>query len=468
MADRRRLIVVSNRAPVTYARENGERVTRRGGGGLVTALAPLVSLHDVTWIANTLGEEDRAVAEEAGGAVEETGRDGSRYRLRFVQNAPEQFDRFYNEFANPVLWFVQHGMTELVEPPSREAWDGYREVNLNVAEVVLQELEDAPDTPVWFHDYHLYLAPAAVRAARPQATLSHFVHIPWPRPEAWELLTDEMRYAVHRGLLANDVIGLHTDRWRENFLACAAAIAGDVALPLVTAHPISVDTAEFDELARSEPVLAAEREIEAARPERLVLRVDRTDPTKNIVRGFEAFGIYLEAHPEMHGRVGMLALLDPSRQGIPQYIAYRGQIDDAARVVNERFGRPGWRPIELDVRDDFNRSVAAYKQYDVLFVNSVSDGLNLVAKEAPLVNERDGAVVLSENTGAYEELGDWVVRVDPTDVPGQAAALEAALELPDAERRAAARAIRSHVRGHDLKAWLEEQLADLDRVSAPA
>jgi trehalose 6-phosphate synthase len=199
-----------------------------------------------------------------------------------------------------------------------------------------------------------------------------------------------------------------------------------------------------------------------------VLRVDRTDPTKNIVRGFEAFGLYLEGHPEMHGRVGMLALLDPSRQDIPQYIEYRAQIDAAVREVNERFGRPGWQPIELDVRDDFPRSVAAYKQFDVLFVNAVSDGLNLVAKEAPLVNERDGVVVLSDNAGAYEELRDFVVAVDPLDIAQQAAALDAALTAPGDERRRNAQAIRSHVRTNDLGAWLAAQLADLDRVSAPA
>jgi len=164
----------------------------------------------------------------------------------------------------------------------------------------------------------------------------------------------------------------------------------------------------------------------------------------------------------------MLALLDPSRQEIPQYIAYREQIDAAARDVNERFGRPGWQPIELEVRDDFPRSVAAYKQYDVLFVNSVFDGLNLVAKEAPLVNTQEGVVVLSVNSGAYEELGEWVVGVDPMDVAAQASALETALDLAAGERRARARALRAYVRTHDLKAWLDAQLADLDRVADPA
>lgn len=465
---RRRLIVVSNRGPLGYARDGNGRTVRRGGGGLVTALAPLVSLHDVTWIANALSDEDRAVAAETGAAFEEHGRDGSPFRLRLVAHDPDDFRRFYTEVANPALWFAQHGMAELVEPPSVEAWESYRRVNERVAEAVLEELDEDGDTAVWFHDYHLYLAPPVVRAARPDTPLSHFVHIPWPQPEAWAALPERWVRVLHEGVLANDVVGFHTERWREGFLACVSDLLGEVDLPLVTAHPISVDTGEFEELADSEAVLAAEHELEELRPERMILRVDRTDPTKNIVRGFAAFEQYLEAHPEAHGRVGMLALLDPSRQDIPLYAEYLAEIEAAAARVNERFGRDGRQPVVLEVQDDFLRSVAAYKQYDVLFVNAVSDGLNLVAKEAPLVNERDGVLVLSDRAGAWAELGRWAVTVDPLDVDGQAEALHAALELGPEERHERAAAVKAWVVSHDLAAWLEAQLADLDRVSAPA
>jgi trehalose 6-phosphate synthase len=230
------------------------------------------------------------------------------------------------------------------------------------------------------------------------------------------------------------------------------------------AHPIGVDPAEFERRADDPVVLERQAEIEAWLPEQLVVRVDRVDPSKNIVRGFEAFGAYLDAHPEAHGRVGMLALLDPSRQDIPQYSAYLDAIVAAATAVNERFAREGWQPVIAEIQDDFLRSVAAYKSYDVVLVNAVSDGLNLVAKEAPLVNERDGVLVLSTNAGACEELGQWAVTVDPFDVAGQAEALHEALELGAEERHARAEAIRAHVREHDLAAWLAAQLADLDRV----
>ena len=197
-------------------------------------------------------------------------------------------------------------------------------------------------------------------------------------------------------------------------------------------------------------MLAAERSSRRSRPEVLVLRVDRTDPSKNVVRGFRAFELFLDAHPEMHGRVGMLALLDPSRQDIPEYAEYLGAIQRAARAVNERFQRDGWTPIDLRIEDNFPPSVAAYKQFDVLLVNAIFDGLNLVAKEAPLVNERDGVLMLSENAGAHEELGDWALTVNPFDIEAQAEAIYQALEMPREERRARLEAIREHVREHDV------------------
>ncbi len=483
---RRKLIVVSNRGPVSYRREgDGTRSARRGGGGLVTALGPLVSHHDVMWIASAMTEEDHVVAGEAGGAAfAETGREGRPYRLRLVQHDPADYHQYYNVLANPVLWFLQHYLWDLARAPTldaelHQAWAGYAAVNEGFAAAVLDELDDEP-AAVWFHDYHLYLAPRLVRRGRPDATLAHFVHIPWPSPDYWTVLPEAMRRAVHEGLLANDIVGFHTRRWRESFLASAEAVLGadvdvnegvvdhDGRRTLVTAHPISVDTAEFDELVSTPAVIEAARDLEQHCAERVILRVDRTDPSKNIVRGFRAFGLYLERHPEAHGRVGMLALLDPSRQDIPQYAVYLDEIEAGAREVNARFADGGWEPIRLEVRDDFARSVAAYKRYDVLLVNAVFDGLNLVAKEAPLVNERDGVLVLSENTGVHEELGEWALTVNPFDIVGQAKAIHRALELGPEERRARADAVRTHVREHDLAAWLVEQLADLDRVSAPA
>jgi trehalose 6-phosphate synthase len=310
--------------------------------------------------------------------------------------------------------------------------------------------------------------------------LAHFVHIPWPEPDLWRVLPEPIRRAIHEGLLANDVVGFHAHRWRRNFLRSTRDLLdadcdfdrsvcayGD-GRTFVAARPISVEPAEFEELAESDQVRRLEAELEEHRREFLVLRVDRTDPSKNVVRGFRAFELFLDAHPELHGRVTMLALLDPSRQDIPEYAEYLGAIQRAARAVNDRFQREGWTPVDLRIEDNFPLSVAAYKQYDVLLVNAIYDGLNLIAKEGPLVNERDGVLILSENAGAHEELGLWALSVNPFDLDEQAKAIEAALQMPREERHARLEATREHVRTHDVAAWLETQLEDLDRWAARA
>jgi len=448
----------------------------------VTALGGLLAHHDVTWVASAMSEEDRAVAAEHGGSFVEHTAGGAAYRLRLVPHDPAAYDRFYNLFANPTLWFLQHylwglGAAPDFDPTLHEAWnDGYVPVNEALAAAALEELDREPDAAVLFHDYHLYLAPGLVREARPGCVTSHFVHIPWPEADYWYALPPELRVAVHEGLLANDVVGFHTERWRRAFLLSTERLLGARVdhkggtvehrgrATRVVARPIGVDPVEFDRLREDAEVLDREALLAAGRPEQLVLRVDRIDPSKNIVRGFRAFALLLERHPELLGRVGMTALAAPSRQDIPEYAEYAAEVERAAREVNERFERDGWRPVELEVADDFLRSIAGYKQFDVLLVNPVFDGLNLVAKEAFLVNERDGVLVLSENAGVHEELGHWALTVSPLDISGQADALYAALTLEPTERRRRAEAIREHVRAHGIEEWIEAQLADLDAV----
>jgi trehalose 6-phosphate synthase len=488
MAGRRKLIVVSNRAPVSFTTDvTGARVAKRGGGGLVTALASLVRHHDVTWVASAMTDEDRAIVSEAeGGSVDELARDGSPYRLRLVAHDETAYDHYYNVIANPTLWFAQHYLWGLatapdIDPALHHAWDeGYVTVNRGFAEAVGEELDRDPEATVFFHDYHLYCAPGFVRASHPDATLGHFVHIPWPQPDYWRVLPDAIRRAVHEGLLANDVVAFHTDRWRVNFLRSCADLTDasvDFAADEACLHgrrtavrysPISVDPDEFEGLAASEAVREAEAALVESRPDHLILRVDRTDPSKNVVRGFRAYEFFLAAHPELHRRVQMLALLDPSRQDIPEYAEYLGSIQRAARAVNDRFQQEGWQPLDLRIADDFPASVAAYKQYDVLLVNAIFDGLNLVAKEAPLVNERDGVLVLSENTGAHEELAEFALTVNPFDVAGQAEALHDAIGMAAVERHRRLEGIRKHVREHDIAHWIATQLAELDEARARA
>ena len=409
--------------------------------------------------------EERDIA--AAGPLEEEASTGS-VRLRLVAHDEEAYRLFYEVVANPALWFVQHGLWEHKADPEADLcgpWEhGYAAVNAGFADTVLDELARQPGAAVLFQDYHLYVAPALVRKGRPDARLAHFVHIPWVGPDDWAVLPPGVARAVHEGLLACDSIGFHTERWRAAFVASCAALLGRGGEAEARSHanPITVDASEFDALARSAAVLAREEELVSERPELLILRVDRTDPAKNAVVGFAAFGRLLERRPDLLGRVGMLALLDPSRQAIPEYVEYRAALEAEADRVNSAFGASGWTPIDLRIRDDFPSSIAAYRQYDVLLVNPVLDGLNLVAKEAPLVNARDGVLVLSRNAGAWDELGAWAIGVDPADVEETAGALERALELPLGVRRAMLGGLRACVRGHDLFEWAEAELAALD------
>jgi trehalose 6-phosphate synthase len=450
LSKRQTLIVVSNRGPITYDRVDGERVERRGGGGLVTALRPLQQEHDVTWIASAMTDEDRAVANEGNSDVV------------LVAHDPDAYDAYYNVVANPMLWFIQHQLWGRALRPNldrdfRAAWhDGYARVNRGFADAVIAALDEHPGATVFFHDYHLYLAPRYVRDARPDAQLAHFVHIPWPTD--WTILPEEMRLALHDGLLANDVVAFHTERWARNFEWSCAEACGGCRDTLVTHHPISIDVEEFDELRATE---AVQREVEGLpRPEQLIVRVDRTDPSKNIVRGFLALATLLEDHPEWKGHVKMLALLNPSREEVPEYVQYVEAIERTVAEVNERHGDV----IDLRVDDNFPRSVAAYLRYDVLLVNAVFDGMNLVAKEGPLVNERDGVLVLSENAGAHEELAEWSLTVSPYDIQGQADALHEALSMAPGERARRAEALREHVRDHDVHEWLATLLGDFERT----
>jgi trehalose 6-phosphate synthase len=462
------LIVVSNRGPIGLRHgADGALEEVRGSGGLVTALRPLVERMDVTWVASAMSDAEREVA-AAGGRVQRSP-GGTEFRLRLVAHDPEVYARFYGVVANPVLWFVQHGLWDLKRDPGEDLtvpWrEGYVAANRALAAAVVDELDRVPDAAVFVQDYHLDLVPPLVRAARPQARIAHFTHIPWVGPDDWAVLPREIVVEIHEGLLACDSLGFHTERWRAAFVeSCAALLGrGDEAERRTHANPIAVDVEEFEAIAASDGVDARREELLAARPELLVVRVDRADPSKNAVRGFEAFGRLLERRPDLEGRIQLLALLDPSRETVPEYVDYRQAVEEAVAAVNERFGSAGWEPIELVVRDDFLASVAAYMEYDVLLVNPVLDGLNLVAKEAPLVNRRDGVLVLSRGAGAFAELERWVIGIDPLDVESQADGLESALDLAEGERRSWLDAIRVHVRTHDLDAWATRELAELDR-----
>jgi trehalose 6-phosphate synthase len=461
--------------------DHGDVIAARGGGGLVTALSGLaVDRPDVVWVAAALGDEDGAVAAEHGGQAFSAERDGGSFKVRLVDIDPEAHHRFYAIVANPMLWFIQHYLWDLSNAPDigtheKDAFtNGYVAVNEHFADAVAAEVERQGDNAVvMVHDYHFYLLPALVRQRCPDALVHHFIHIPWPQPDAWRVLPTDMRTAILEGLLGSDLVAFHTERSARNFLLtcqelldlevsfrerCAFFDGREVA---VRWYPISIDAADFERLAAAPEVRSYEEALLARRREHLIVRVDRTDLSKNILRGFKAFDVLLQDHPELLGHVTFLAHLQPSRQDVPEYVEYLDQIRRLVADVNLKHGTTEWQPIDLQIDDDIHQAVAAYKQYDVMLVNSIYDGMNLVAKESVLVNERDGVLVLSENTGVHDELGAFALPVNPFDIQEQADALHRALTMPLPERRARREQCEAVVRENDLGKWLARQLADI-------
>jgi trehalose 6-phosphate synthase len=477
----RRLLVASNRGPLNYTRApDGTLQASRGGGGLVTALGGLAATHEITWVASAIGDADRELAPR--GAFAETDAAGNPFRLRLLAHDPELYRRYYTVFANPLLWFVQHELWPLAERPlidrsTYAAWDAYRAVNHAFADALCQEHAALGGPPIMLHDYHLYTAPGELRRRLPDAVVSQFVHVPWPGLSAWRVLPRPMLEEIAAGLLSCDLVGFHTERYARSFLRFCEDLGYEIddqastvqagRRVRVRVYPISVDAEEFAAHRSSAAVHAEEARLFASRPERVVLRVDRTDPSKNIVRGFHAFGLFLEQHPEWKGRVRLLALLDPSRLDIPEYAEYLEHVERAAAEVGERHrDADGVSAVDLRIHDNFSEVVAGYRQYDVLLVNALFDGMNLIAKEAPLVNERDGVVILSENAGAHAELGELALSINPFDVQATADAIATALEMPPDERALRARAIREHVTRNDVRVWIDRQIADLEAVAA--
>ena len=477
------LIIVSNRGPAQFElNENGERTVRRGGGGLVTALSDLVRHRDALWIASAMTDEDIAVSEEAGGSTAKIAIDGIDYRVQMVGSDPAAYDRFYNVIANPIIWFIQHYLWDLSNAPDirqqeLDAWDyGYQEVNRDVATAVLGQIEGRQDPLVMLHDYHLYTAPRMIRDQRPDVFLHHFVHIPWTQPDSWRVLPTRIREAIYDGLLANDIIGFHTLAYCINFLRCCDELleaevdyaTGEVrhegGRTLARAYPLGIDAERLQQVAASPEVAEAEREVLERRRKYLIIRVDRADLSKNVLRGFTAFDTFLTQHPEFREEVTFIAHLQPSRQDVPEYAEYLERIEALVAVVNHRHGTTDWMPIDLKIYENFHDAVARYKHFDLLMVNSIFDGMNLVAKEAPAVNTRDGVLMLSENTGSHQELWDFVISVNPFDIQQQADAIYRALTVDPATKREWSEGLKEIIFSRNPGDWIDDQLADIEEL----
>jgi trehalose 6-phosphate synthase len=360
-----------------------------------------------------------------------------------------------------VLWFLHHGLFDLPRRPRfdarfREAWEGYAAVNRAFADHVADCAQH--DDVVLVQDYHLALVPGFLHAARPDLGVTHFTHTPFCGPNSVRVLPDRVAGSLC-GSMAAVPCGFHTERWARAYEASARVVLGDADITPAFAASLGPDVTDLAATAASPEATAAAAVLdEQVGGRMLVLRSDRIEPSKNITRGFLAFDLLLAEHPEWRDRVVFAALVYASREGLPEYLAYRQEVEQAAARVNERWGRGDWQPVVFDARDDHARSVAGLMRYDALLVNSIKDGLNLVAKEGPLVNRRHGVVCLSREAGAFDELQDAVLALNPYDLDQTAGALHAALSMSADERRPRAERLSELAAARTPSDWLDDQL----------
>lgn len=482
----KRLIMASNRGPVEfYMTHDNVLKHRRGAGGMVTALIDAGNRMDVTWVAMAMTEGDRIALKEAEDGLISSPLRGPKMHLRYVAIPKMAYRKHYDKVSNQVLWFLQHYLYSPYDAPLsdqrlQDAWaNGYVVANQAIADAVSTEIEREESTPVvMLHDYHLYLAPAMIRQRHPQVVMQQFIHIPWPDARVWHFLPSNISQAIYNGLVGNDIIGFQTQRDARNFIEGARTLLEGAVVDFeegaiwwhehrtqVRAYPISISVSEERRTIQSAAGRRAAAKIQPyLGKEKTIMRVDRIDPTKNILRGFQAYAQMLEDHPELLGNIKFLAFLVPSRQTLPAYQRYNADVLKSIEEINQRYGTENWQPIEAFCDNDRTRALAAMRYYDVLLVNPIIDGMNLVSKEGPVVNETNGMLVLSRTAGSFEQLGKVAVPTSPVDVTETAQALYTALTMPEEERRSMARMARQLVEKHDLNGWLTRQIRDINDV----
>jgi trehalose 6-phosphate synthase len=477
----RRILMASNRGPVSFSRDDhGEISARRGGGGLVSGLSSVASHENVLWVCAALSDADRAASRAApGGTFGMDGSPGSTGVL-MLDIPAATFNRAYNTVANSVLWFVHHMLYDTPNQPQfglafRRDWDAYREYNMAFAAALASRADGAGDVRAVVQDYHLTLAPRMLAELNPEIKIAHFSHTPWAPVDYFRLLPDDVACEVLAGILGADHAGFLCQRWADAFIDCCEHVLGasvdrerrEVSyaghVTGIGVHPLGVDGPELADRAAQADVTDRMKQLAGVIGGRkLIVRVDRTELSKNIIRGLVAYRELLLSHPEWLGKVMMLALAYPSRHDLPEYREYAASVQRLAAAIEDEFGTPDWRPILLNAHDDYPRSLAGYRLADVLLVNPVRDGMNLVAKEAPIVNDRGCALVLSREAGAADELGRHSLLVNPFDIGGTVAALHEALTMPEDERVRRCRALAAAGSAVPPSAWLASQLTALD------
>jgi trehalose 6-phosphate synthase len=480
------LVIASNRGPVERRTgDDGRVVVHRGAGGLIAVLGPALASHGGVWVAAALTDEDGAASRElrAQGRLDEVDLPEGPIGVRLLDLDPALFASYYQRVSTELLWFLQHhlphaGTESAFDAELRHHWDGYRRVNDDFAAACAESA--LPGGTVLLQDYHLTLAPRRLRELRPDLRTAHCTMTPWADPERFAVLPGDVQRELVTGLLGADLVCFLVPRWAEAFLSCCEqlglrtdrarrAVRGpDGRWSRVRCFPVGVNAETLRTRAAAPDVAEHESRLRALTGDaRLVVRVDRMEPSKNIVRGLDAYARFLEQHPDRHGSVVHFVLAYASRGELAAYRELAAQVETLAAAINRRFGTDSWQPVVLETRNDFGRGLAAMALADVMVVNPARDGMNLVAKEAAVLSRRDLALVLSRHAGAADDLADGCVLVDPFDVQELADAIAAGLALPRAERAERLERLRKAAVALPPERWLTDVLAELTEVAEP-
>ncbi|HML06154.1 MAG TPA: trehalose-6-phosphate synthase [Methanobacterium sp.] len=454
---------------------------KKGAGGIVPTLFPIMENANGIWIASAMTTSDIEMADKYQNKIP-IPLENPKFRAHLIKLNTEKYDEFYNTFINSLLWFIHHYMWNLAYTPeinedTHKSWQSYEYVNQKFAEKIIEEINSSNKEPiVMLQDIHLQTCPSYIRKNFEEVVLSQFIHIPWPQPDYFGILPEYMQKSIIEGLLANDIIGFHIKKYVKNFLMLCEKYADEVDFKNNIVHyngrkinvnnyPISVDILGLKKLAKTDEVLKNEEYVKKIKDNNfLIYRTERTDLSKNILRGFKAYDLFLRKHPEFQEKVTFFITGMSTRENVKEYLDYKIKVNDIITEINKKYSKNGWKPIVSHFNAEYSMVTAALKNYDCLLVNSIHDGMNIVPKEGAVLNENNGVLILSETTGAYDELKEYSININALDISKTADAIYKAVMMEQNERKKRLKGLKEIINQYDVYNWIGEQFNDIQKL----
>jgi len=455
---------------------------KTGAGGMIPTLLPIMEKAKGIWIASAMNDADAEMAEKYQQSKIPVPEDNPKFYVSLIIHDSNEYHEFYNVMNNPLIWFIHHYMWNLYNTPKideniHNAWKSYENINQKFAEKIIHEVNSCEKKPlILLQDFQLEICPGYIREQFKDIFLSHFIHIPWPQPDYFQIFPDYIRKSMIEGLLSNNIIGFHIKKYIKNFLMTCESYADHIdwendivyyngRKTYVKKYPISVDDKKLIESSKSEKVLKYEEYVKKIKGSNfLFYRTERTDPSKNIIRGFNAYDIFLEKYPEFQEKVTFFITGVTTRQDVKEYRDYKVEVNEIIDDINNKYSKNGWKPIVPHFDADYSLVIAAFKNYDCLLVNSIYDGMNIVPKEGSIVNENNGILILSETTGAYDELKDYSININAFDIKDTVDALYQAVMMSHEERGERLAGLKKIISSYNVYSWMGEQFQDIQKL----